>query len=923
MRITALDTETTGLWWSHGTSVFSLGMQEQIDQKKPRFIFWNWPINPVSRKRRDLGKYPQDPSNPLNCFTPSELADLRSRFTNDGELVIIQNARFDVKALCELGVFDWNDPCEPSFWKNILDLKHLAHLNCSTDAEFGASLKDLTPKYLERNYQSQDDLAALVQKCRDFVQRHSEPKTLGKRKADKRSYPVLFRLPAESYSETEYLSAHLNPEPLYGLWRLATPSDPATCPGKDKHYMSDYWLPGAVSRVAGSAWLHTSQGHLPGNPLVAIATEQPVVPSDNYPPLFNALLQTFTPSELKAMLPSGTYGKVHHKAIVDAYLEDDCRNTLDLACGYLSVLTERHGEDLERLLAMNRRIAAAIWRMEVTGTPLHSQSLTSAINTCEGWTERLWTTMFFLSGGICPIDSQPTDTQVRQVLFDYFALDSVKQTKNKANPLDSVDAGVLVALKKNLADSTPDWVEPVTDSDGDVVALPEGLVGYLNGTIGSPFTDDQGDLLDSATGNPIDHRYRANLFLGILLASKKHNKKHSDLVGYRTKSLRRCKRAYAFNTDTSVSPLQALLFASYDEAGTATTRLGCREPNLMNIAKAMNPFEKDFPDVSYYLSESPSIRGIFGPPKGYLWYPMDYSQLQLRIFAAASGETSLQQAFLDGWDAHDYMAHRIFNLPDGVKPEDAQRRIAKNVNFGFIFGAGESKIDATAGRPGLYQDVLRLFPNAHKFIERTKEGIRRDGCVYTLGGYPLAIPLRSNKWRPDVLAPAAHAGVNYIVQGTEGEIVKLGIALCHEFLYCGVSMHHLIESHYAHGGVNAPPSECVDDFLDRHPLLRQLWHLRLVKSFDGRMVMQVHDENVFQLPERIHPDTFAFGGSKTAMDCIHDNGLRPLLIPWCLKLLMEFAGTVYGVVTPVDADLVTKHWNKKTHIDFSPLVSMA
>lgn len=940
MRITALDTETTGLWWSHGTSVFSLGLSEQSGQKKPFFQFWNWPINPVSRRRRDLGKYPQDPSSPLNCFTPSELTDLRSRFTDDDELVIIQNARFDVKALCELGVFDWNAPCDPSFWKNIVDLKHLAHLNCSTDAEFGASLKDLTPKYLQRNYKSQDDLAALVQKCRDFVQRHCEPKTLGKRKADKRSYPPLFRLPAESYSETGLLSAYLNPEPLHGLWRLASPSDPATCPGRDKFYACDYWLPGALFRAATDDPGCTSHRSLINHAVLArIASEKPVLPNDNDPPLFNALLQTFTPAELKSMLPSGIYGKVHHMSVVDAYLQDDCNNTLDLALGFLGVLTDRHGDSLERLLSMNRDCLSALWRMEIPGTPIHAQALTSAINTCSEWTDRLWQVMHILSNGICPSDSQPTDTQVRQVLFEYFALDSVKQTKNKANPLDSVDAGVLVALKKSLADSTPAWVEPVTDADGDTVALPQGLVDYLNGIAQVPFVVSpdvceglqpwctqsplpDGTLLDSATGEPIDHRYRANLFLGILLASKKHNKKHGDLVGYQTKSLPRKSRAYKVNTDTSVSPFQPLLFASYDEAGTATTRLGCREPNLMNVAKAMNPFEKDFPDVSYYLSESPSVRGIFGPPAGYFWYPMDYSQLQLRIFAAASQEASLQQAFLDGWDAHDYMAHRIFNLPEGVKPEDAQRRIAKNVNFGFIFGAGEAKIDATAGRPGLYQDVLRLFPNAHKFIERTKEGIRRDGCVYTLGGYPLAIPLRSNKWRPDVLAPAAHAGVNYIVQGTEGEIVKLGIALCHKFLYCGMSVLDLIETCRV-GSSNPHGSTDVEIFLDRHPLLRYLWLLRLVKSFDGRIVLQVHDENVFQLPKTVGTSTFAFGGSPLAMHCIGNAGLRPLVIPWLLKILMELAGQVYGVVTPVDADLVRKFWNKKEHVDFTPLTSLA
>lgn len=106
----------------------------------------------------------------------------------------------------------------------------------------------------------------------------------------------------------------------------------------------------------------------------------------------------------------------------------------------------------------------------------------------------------------------------------------------------------------------------------------------------------------------------------------------------------------------------------------------------------------------------------------------------------------------------------------------------------------------------MYQLLVHLFPNAHAFIEETKALIKRQGFVTTFGDYPLALRDYFNK-HTGTIEKAAHAGVNYIVQGTEGVIVKRAMSLCDTYL----------STHYP----------------------------------DGRIALQVHDELDFEVPARI------------------------------------------------------------------------
>lgn len=264
---------------------------------------------------------------------------------------------------------------------------------------------------------------------------------------------------------------------------------------------------------------------------------------------------------------------------------------------------------------------------------------------------------------------------------------------------------------------------------------------------------------------------------------------------------------------------------SFNQVGTAWTRYSCSEPNTQNVsAKSILP-----------------LRKLFGPPPKYVWFAIDYSQLELRIFAAASNDVNLLSAFSSGFDFHTQTAVQLYNLPP-EKINKEQRRIAKNVNFGIIFGAGPAKIDATTGRPGTYSLYLSKFPDAHKFMSKVANDVEASGFVKTLSGYRLRVPDEK-----------PYAGVNAIVQGTAGIIVKNAMVAIHQ-----------------------------QKLVDWHRPSKEL-------PYGGSaIVVNIHDELVIQIPES-YP--------------YEDIGRK-------IMSVMEDAGSRLGVVTPVDAKLIRTNWTE-------------
>ena len=257
---------------------------------------------------------------------------------------------------------------------------------------------------------------------------------------------------------------------------------------------------------------------------------------------------------------------------------------------------------------------------------------------------------------------------------------------------------------------------------------------------------------------------KEHTFLGCYLSLQKYEKKLTSLESYHKSR----------STSGYVHP-------SFNITGTKTTRFSSKNPNAQNITKAGNPYEDDAPDIARWLRASPSMRSCFGPPPDKWFIDCDYSQLQLRIFAYMTQEEKLITSLEAGYDFHDTVARELFSVKHPDSPTKAQRRIAKNCVFGVLFGASEKKIDATAGMTGIYQLLLSLFPSAHAFIEETKKTVDGIGFVETYGSYPLELKSHINKWTGRE-EKAAHAAVNYMIQGAEGVVVKRAMFLCDEYL---------------------------------------------------------------------------------------------------------------------------------------------
>ncbi len=340
---------------------------------------------------------------------------------------------------------------------------------------------------------------------------------------------------------------------------------------------------------------------------------------------------------------------------------------------------------------------------------------------------------------------------------------------------------------KEAINTCTEWIKKLTADTERIARVKDITDNKLRkilfedmGLISEKETKSGKDSVDAATLIKIKRSFdpkdpttqQANEFLTKMMALRKYEKK----LGYLT------------NFDNA--RITSTVHPSFFIVGTDTLRMSAKNPPLQTVSKAVNPFEEEFDDITALLENSPPLREVFGPAEGRWWLCNDYSQLQLRIFAVVTQEQDMIDAFAKGWDAHDYTARKIFGLSDKQTPSKGQRRIAKNVNFGFIFGASPSKIESTAGMTGLWDTVCAMFPNAHDFIQYQKELLKNGDPVRTLGGYPLDVPMKEVKWKA-TQEKAAHAAVCYVVQGSEGEIVKRAMRLCDDYLATNYSAGHL------------------------------------------------------------------------------------------------------------------------------------
>ena len=241
------------------------------------------------------------------------------------------------------------------------------------------------------------------------------------------------------------------------------------------------------------------------------------------------------------------------------------------------------------------------------------------------------------------------------------------------------------------------------------------------------------------------------------------------LLDYR--SLAKLKSTYTDKLPRMVNATTGRVHTNYAQAVAVTGRLASNEPNLQNIPVR--------------TAEGRRIREAFIAPPGHHIVSADYSQIELRIMAHISKDKGLLKAFSVGADIHRATAAEVFGVSlDAVDNE--QRRYAKIINFGLIYGMSEYGlamqlgIERTAAR--VYMDrYFARYPGVADYMQSTREDARKTGYVETVFGRRL--------WLPEINSPngnrrqaAERAAINAPMQGTAADIVKLAMIAVHDWL---------------------------------------------------------------------------------------------------------------------------------------------
>ena len=236
------------------------------------------------------------------------------------------------------------------------------------------------------------------------------------------------------------------------------------------------------------------------------------------------------------------------------------------------------------------------------------------------------------------------------------------------------------------------------------------------------------------------------------------------------RQLTKLKSTYVDALPALVHPQTGRVHTTYRQAGAITGRVSSIDPNLQNI-----PVRTE---------EGRRIRQSFIPePAGWMLMAADYSQIELRVLAHLSQDPTLLDAFQQDTDIHSATASQVFGVPlDAVTPE--QRRIAKVLNFGVIYGvsgygiAQQTQLTIDEGRRFI-KDYFERYPGAKDYVERTKRQASEQGYVETLLGRRRATP-EVNSRDPVLRQAAEREAVNMPIQGTAAEIMKLAMIRVHE-----------------------------------------------------------------------------------------------------------------------------------------------
>ncbi|WP_050896555.1 DNA polymerase I [Neisseria meningitidis] len=250
------------------------------------------------------------------------------------------------------------------------------------------------------------------------------------------------------------------------------------------------------------------------------------------------------------------------------------------------------------------------------------------------------------------------------------------------------------------------------------------------------------------------------------------------------RSLAKLKSTYTDKLPEMISPKDGRVHTTYAQAVAITGRLASNNPNLQNI-----PIR---------TAEGRRVRRAFTAPQGSVIVSADYSQIELRIMAHLSGDKTLIAAFQNGEDVHRRTAAEVFGIaPENVSSE--QRRYAKTINFGLIYGMGQYGLAKSLGIDNIsaknfIDRYFARYPGVAEYMQRTKEQAAAQGYVETLFGRRLYLPDIRNK-NANARAGAERAAINAPMQGTASDLIKRAMIDVRNWLSDGIGSKLVMQVH--------------------------------------------------------------------------------------------------------------------------------
>jgi DNA polymerase-1 len=286
------------------------------------------------------------------------------------------------------------------------------------------------------------------------------------------------------------------------------------------------------------------------------------------------------------------------------------------------------------------------------------------------------------------------------------------------------------------------------------------------------------------------------------------------------RNLLKLKNTYTDKLGTEVSSISNRLHTSYNQTITITGRLSSSSPNLQNI-----PIRTE---------DGKKIRTAFIPRDGFKIFSADYSQIELRIMAHLSDDPEMIKSFVNGEDIHSSTATKVFNTKG--KPSSDERRAAKAINFGLIYGisayglARQLKIDNIEAK-NIIDTYFSKYKRVRQYMDELKETAKEQEYVETMYGRKIFLPNISHS-NFQVRSGAERTAINAPIQGTAADILKLAMIR-------------------------------IKNFFDEE------------KISNIFMIMQVHDELVFEIKEADIPSI----GSKISNLMTNAEALKvPLIV---------------------------------------------